>query len=128
MAFTKNNIKENLMPKKLYKTIFFITTVVVFYLAVVPGDMIAIDTNLGDKFNHFLAFFTLSLLLNRSSSSYHARVRNMLSLLFFGILIEFVQHYLPHRESSILDILADLVGILSFQFLLSSYRWYTKYD
>ena len=68
-----------------------------------------------DKLKHATAFFTLSFLLNRASSTIQHRLRNMGALLLFGIFIEFVQYFLPERESSILDVWADLARILLFQ-------------
>jgi len=109
--------------KGFYKLLFFIATlVVVFILAVVPNDHILKEYDNIDKLKHLTAFFTLSLLLNRASSSMAQRFRNMSALLLFGIGIEFVQHYLPERTSSIEDIFADVGGILLFQVLYSAWK------
>ncbi len=110
------------MTKFYFKTIFFITAFAIFYLALVPSNEIFIDFGLGDKFNHFLAFFTLSLLLNRSSSSYQKRLRNVISLILFGILIEIVQYFVAYRSASVYDVLADILGIIAFQSLYTLYR------
>jgi len=39
----------------------------------------------------------------------------MVALLFFGILIEVVQFFIPSRDADLNDIIADFVGILLFQ-------------
>ena len=70
-----------------------------------------------------VTFFTLSLLLNRSSSTYDARIRNVTALLLFGIFIEFIQYFIPYRETSVYDVIADLVGIFAFQSALSLFRY-----
>lgn len=111
------------MKKLYYKTLFLTTTAIVFYMAISSDGLSLFDTQYADKINHFMAFFTLSLLLNRSSSKYDARIRNVTALLLFGIFIEIVQSFLPYREASINDVLADLGGILCFQAALSSYRY-----
>lgn len=111
------------MTKFYFKSIFFITAFGVFYLALIPSANAFIDFGLGDKFNHFLAFFTLSLLLNRSSSSYEKRLRNVIALILFGALIEIVQSFLEYRSTSFYDLLADILGILFFQVLYSIYRF-----
>ncbi len=103
--------------------IFLLTTVTVFYMAVTSEGVSLFATPYEDKINHFMAFFTLSLLLNRSSSKYDARIRNVTALLLFGIFIEFVQSFLPYREASVYDVIADLGGILSFQLFLTTYRY-----
>lgn len=111
------------MTKFYFKTIFFITAFIIFYLALAPSESVWFDFGFGDKFNHFLAFFTLSLLLNRSSSSYEKRLRNVIALFLFGTLIEIVQAFVAYRSASTYDLLADLLGILAFQAFYSIYRW-----
>jgi VanZ family protein len=111
------------MTKFYFKSIFFIAAFAVFYLALAPSDNVWLDFGLGDKFNHFLAFFTLSLLLNRSSSSYEKRLRNVTALFLFGVLIEIVQAFIAYRSSSVEDLFADLLGIFTFQAFYSIYRW-----
>jgi VanZ family protein len=119
------NIK---ITKKHYKILFYITAIAVFIFAVVPNDHLNNYLDNADKWKHFTAFFTLSYLLNRASSTLTHRIRNMIALLVFGIFIEFVQIYLIYRTSSIYDIYADMVGILLFQVLLSLWRFIAKID
>ncbi len=112
------------MNKKYYKIAFFITVFAILVLALVPSTG-GIDTG-WDKANHFIAFFTLSLLLNRASSTTHARIRNVLSLVAFGALIEILQSFTSYRDPDYHDVIADSIGILVFQVLLSLYRLYRK--
>jgi len=111
------------MNKLYFKTLFLLTTLFVFYMAITSHDISFIDNPYEDKMKHFMAFFTLSLLLNRASSKFDARLRNVTALLLFGIFIEIVQSFLPYRDASVYDVIADLGGILSFQFALSSFRY-----
>ncbi len=113
------------ISKHQYKIVFFIALSGVLLLALLPNQG-GVDTHLSDKANHFIAFFTLSLLLNRASTKLHVRIRNALLLLGFGILIELLQAFLPYRESSILDIVADMVGIVAFQIFFGLYLLYKK--
>lgn len=108
-------MKHNILTKKYFKILFFTTAFLVFILAMVSNDHITLNSNYADKIKHISAFFTLSLLLNRSSSSIKSRLRNMVALLFFGILIEVVQFFIPSRDADFNDIIADFVGILLFQ-------------
>ncbi len=111
----------SLISKKTYKRLFFIASFAILVLSLLP-DQGGIDTG-WDKANHFIAFFTLSLLLNRASSTLNARIRNMLTLLGFGMLIEIVQAFTSYRSSDWHDVVADSVGIMVFQLLLSLYRF-----
>jgi len=106
----------HILSKNQFKVIFFITVIFVLYSALTPsGSSYFFNFPNGDKVLHASAFFTLSFLLNRSSSSTSHRIRNMLSLLSFGILIEFLQSFTSYRTVSFGDVVADLVGILLFQ-------------
>ena len=110
------------MNKKIYKIAFFIAAFSILVLSLLPNGG-GIDTG-WDKANHFIAFFTLSFLLNRASSSINARIRNALSLLAFGILIEIFQAFTSYRSSDWHDIVADSIGIIAFQAALSGIRFY----
>ena len=112
------------MNKKYYKLAFFTAVLGILVLAVIPNGG-GIDTG-WDKANHFIAFFTLSLLLNRASSTAHARIRNALSLVAFGMLIEVIQAFLSYRSADYHDVIADSIGIIIFQGTLSLYRLYRK--
>jgi VanZ family protein len=108
--------------KRIFKILFFITLAIVFILALVPNDHVTIEYIYADKLKHMSAFFMLSLLLNRASSTLKHRIRNMILLLLFGIFIEVVQLYFPHRESSVLDVIADFAGIVLFQVSYSIFK------
>ena len=65
-----------------------------------------------DKAAHTLAFAALMLL---SAVAYRPRLKLQwiaLLLLGFGIGMEIVQHFLPYREFSFLDMVANGLGIL----------------
>lgn len=93
-----------------------------------PNDYISslYPVNLNDKVEHAVTFFILSLFLNRASDTIKHRVRNVLFLISFGALIEFIQHFIPHRSMSLSDALANIAGIFIFQVLFSIYLYHTK--
>ena len=111
------------LTKREFKILFFGTVIIVLVLALMPSDNLEFNYIYEDKIKHILAFFTLSLLLNRASSTLKHRLRNMGVLLLFGIFIELAQSLTPHRDASLNDIVADLVGILLFQVFYSTYRF-----
>jgi len=112
------------LSKRFYKFLFFSAVWTILILATIPDDGVELDLAYEDKIKHIIAFFTLSFLLNKASSTIKHRVRNIFALLLFGIFIEIVQMFLPYREASVADIYADLTGILIFQLYLSAYRFY----
>ena len=106
----------NLLSKNQFKVVFFLAVIVILYKALTPSGEPFFHFRHADKVLHATAFFVLSFLLNRSSSSIEKRIRNTLSLFMFGVLIEILQSFTGYREVSALDVLADLVGIFIFQF------------
>ena len=83
---------------------------VIEYLATTSLEITPIQ-NSWDKANHFIAFFTLYILLSFTHLSMSLQSK-IYVLLAFAIQIEIVQAFLPHREFSFLDIFADAVGIV----------------
>lgn len=117
-----------LLSKNQFKVIFFITVMFVLYKALIPpSEEHLLSFQNADKVLHAGAFFVLSFLLNRASSSITKRMRNMASLLAFGILIEILQSFTGYREVSFWDVVADLIGILFFQLTYSLLKeWQLK--
>lgn len=55
-------------------------------------------------------------------------VKKVLILLAFGLQIELVQYFLPNREFSLLDVVADGIGIAMGMIVIKGlwYVWDTK--
>ena len=68
-----------------------------------------------DKVVHFFGFFVLSLLLFVTLKFYKVKNTYVIAFaasLLVGIFIEVVQLFIPSRSFSLLDIVADLFGII----------------
>ncbi len=77
-----------------------------------------IDISFGDKLNHFGAFFVLYFV----GYFRYGKLNNykfISGLIFYGIFIETVQYFLPFREFSLLDVLADSFGVLISYLILN---------
>lgn len=74
-----------------------------------------------DKLKHAGAFFVLTALVVPAFPGFNL-CKRCLSALAFGVLIELTQYFLPHRQASGLDLLANTVGILIFE----SCYWFSK--
>lgn len=109
--------------KTVYKVAFFIVVLLLMLTPVLPEELKAFFTflELTDKMEHFIAFFLLSFLLNRASSTITHRLRNVVALSTFGLFIEVMQYFIPNRSTSLYDLLADMAGIFTFQVLFSIY-------
>ena len=95
----------------MFKTLFWITFTAVSILAVIPlNETMPESMQISDKLNHIVAFLTLYL-LHTVAFSRLSISRHIFYLFAYGILIEFVQYFLPHRSTSVYDLFADMIGI-----------------
>jgi len=93
-----------------FRIYFFITLVVIEFLATTTIHIEVVES-LWDKANHFSAFFVLYILLSYAYIKL-STIQKSLLLLAFGMQIEIVQSFIDGRFFSLLDVVADSVGIL----------------
>ncbi len=97
------------------RILFWSALFVIFYLAFSPDVDIGPDFDNADKLKHAAAFAVLTLLCLVGY-----RRRNVwMQMLAIGVFIEAVQYFLPYRDASFYDIIADAVGIF---FISALYR------
>lgn len=105
------------------------------YFAVINGGPV-LSGDINDKMAHIGAFYVSGGLADFAFPRSHFGFNKMLSLLGYGLLIEFVQSFLPYRDASMLDLLADAAGLslyaLTFLILMRTpfigWRWRTVRD
>ena len=109
---------------KLFQISFFICLIAIEYLATTTIT-IPIVENTWDKLNHFIAFFVLYILLY-SGFKIFTTLANISLLMLFALQIEIVQYFIPNRYFSLLDVVADGIGILIAIIVISFYNKYIK--
>ena len=67
-----------------------------------------------DKVVHLLAFFSLLLLFDFAYPLVKIYCTKVNLLLIFGSMIETIQYFIPGREFSLLDILANSIGLIAY--------------
>jgi VanZ family protein len=80
------------------------------YLAVTPVAIHELEV-VSDKLQHAAAFYVLAFLLDFALPRSRFGWRKAAAVLGYGALIEIVQYFLPWRDSSVLDFLADCAGV-----------------
>ena len=101
--------------KTLYRSIFFLSLIIVFYLSLVPAAAIpkiaALDF-LSDKLIHVVIFLFLSFVGLKCHFNFS---KTFLSIMIFsfGFTIEVIHYYHPYRFFEIADLIANLIGILA---------------
>jgi VanZ family protein len=106
---------------------FTITLIAITTLALIPAPEVVVSTG-WDKTDHWSAFFTLAFLLQ------HAFPKKSLGwvaalLVIYGIGIEVAQSFTPTRDASVLDVVADSVGIAGYMLLVFMWsQWVRRSD
>lgn len=97
----------------LFRCFLGMALLAITFLATVKLDMpVVVDLN--DKASHLLAFFVLALLLDFSFPLTGFQASKFISLFGYGLAVEIIQYYLPHRTFSLLDLAADTVGLFLY--------------
>ncbi len=91
------------------QTLFFIYLVLMAYFSLLPGDEISIQTS--DKVLHFAAYTVMVLLSAWSFGTNKQFLFSLPFIFFYGIGIELAQSMTATREPSLLDVVANSIGI-----------------
>jgi len=83
---------------------------VITYLAITDRPYPLVES-VPDKLNHLAAFAVLGLLADYAFPTARFGAAKILALAGYGAAIELVQSFLPHRQASLLDLVADAAGI-----------------
>lgn len=67
-----------------------------------------------DKLGHVLAYFSLALLADFAFPSSGFNWRKWLPLMLYGLLIEVIQHQIPYRQFSAMDLVANGGGLVLY--------------
>jgi VanZ family protein len=98
--------------RRLWRWLFVLTWLAVTALALHPRAPEIGQFENADKLRHMVAFGTLVALaqLTRSASAAHT-AQHAAALVLYGIGIEIAQLFVPGREASLADVVADCLGI-----------------
>lgn len=101
--------------KYIYILSFIVILIIIEFLATATAGVESVTLG-WDKLNHIAAFTVLYILVSLAFEDLNIVYRFLL-LFVFGLQIEIAQSFLPPREFSSLDVVADIVGVV-FGFLV----------
>ncbi len=104
---------------KLFLVLFIILIIAITVLSLLPPKS-GFELGKSDKINHFLAYAILSLNFGFFSSKIRSYFIGIPILIAYGLLMEFFQGFVPGRDPSFYDALANSAGVFLgfFIFLL----------
>ena len=117
--------RNSILYSRVALGLLFLYLLAILYLATSTSTGFFID-NLWDKLKHTTSFFVLYILLDIALYK-RSSLQLFLGAFLYGVGIEIVQSFLPYREASNLDILANLVGIILGMLLLLALKQMGKY-
>lgn len=105
---------------KIIKVITIFILIVITYYSLKPPTTHNLPTN--DKLGHFLAYSTLSFHLLLLYSTKKNRILAILFAVSYGLLMELIQGFIPGRQSSFYDILANTSGVAIGLIIISLFK------
>ena len=115
------------ISRKLYILFFVVWMVLLAVGSLLPPTSFPSWVDLGgnrDKVAHFIAYFFTAFLFYVAFRD-RFKQTDIYAMLFafdYGLTLEFVQQFVPHRVFSFLDLAANLSGVLFF-FVLYRILW-----
>ena len=103
---------------KLFLVLFIILIIAITLLSLLPPKS-GFELGKSDKLNHFLAYAILSLNFGFISTKIRSYFIGIPFLIAYGLLIEFFQGFVPGRDPSFYDALANSAGVFSGFFIFS---------
>jgi len=105
-----------ILSNKTYGFLFIVAIVGTLLLTLsVPTGIVQAGL-INDKTAHALVFFVLAFLYSHTVGNDYG-VKEVSLLIFFGLFIELIQYFLPWRSFSLLDWLADIVGLAGYEII-----------
>lgn len=96
--------------KNLLKTSLVCVIIGITVLSLMPPKS-GIELGEHDKINHFIAYTVFSLNAGMLSANLRKHLLFLPLLILYGLLMEFCQGFVPGREPSLLDALANTTGV-----------------
>ena len=112
----KEKSSDMKQKNKLFLVLFIILIIAITVLSLLPPKS-GLAIGKYDKINHFLAYAILSLNFGFISTKIRSYFIGIPFLIAYGLLIEFFQGFVPGRDPSFYDALANSLGVFSGFFI-----------
>ena len=116
LLLKKEKSSDMKQKNKLFLVLFIILIIAITVLSLLPPKS-GLELGKSDKLNHFLAYAILSLNFGFISTKIRSYFIGIPFLIAYGLLIEFFQGFVPGRDPSFYDALANFVGVFSGFFI-----------
>jgi VanZ family protein len=121
----KEKSSDMKQKNKLFLVLFIIFMIVITILSLLPPKS-NLELGKSDKIYHFLAYAILSLNFGFISSKIRSYFIGIPFLIAYGLVIEFFQGFVPGRDPSFYDALANSMGVFSGFFIFRLFSRFKK--
>ncbi len=129
MEFRQSTKERNLVMNVNKEKLFLVSLILVFtgiaILSLLPPKSIE-KIGEHDKINHFIAYAVLSLNVGVVLKKLKTYVFFLPLIIAYGLLLEYLQGFVPGRQPSWLDALANSMGVLFGLILMFLVRFTKK--
>ena len=100
-----------------FKLLLSLVLLLVTWQALTPLPVDA-ETVINDKLGHLLVFLMLAAISDHAFAATHFSIKKIAYLMIYGIGLECLQYFVPGREFSFLDMLANASGLFIYWALM----------
>lgn len=104
-------MNRNTYPVRWLRGLLCLALVMTTYFATTDPQHLVVTLALYDKLQHLLTFYVLILLADFAWPHRSLDSGKIAFILGYGMMLEVIQYYLPYREFSLLDFVADGAGV-----------------
>lgn len=100
--------------KSFFRALFIFLLIASIFFSLKQTTGVIPDIFAADKVVHLFAYFTLMLALDFSYRPGHSLVWKAMAIIIYSAMMEVAQGYVPGRDSSMWDIIANISGVLFY--------------
>jgi VanZ family protein len=108
----KNSFPYNFFFSRITIIFWFFSILIVIYLSLIPKVETPIDFKYSDKVWHVFAYLWLSFLPYVGFENKRRALLGSLLMIALGLSLEFGQSFIPGRQASISDTIANNIGVI----------------
>jgi len=99
--------------KRLFQALFLLLILITTYSSLTPVNYKVFEV-IWDKFAHAIGYFFLITTLDLGFRTFRYFPAKITSLFIYGLALEIIQYFIPSRTFSLLDMVANAVGLLAY--------------
>lgn len=114
--------QQKLERTQVRRNRFFLISIAIILIATMTPGTKKIEVYNLDKVVHFSIFLFLSINICFKYQNYKRLLEVMIWAIFFGLMTEIIQQFIPGRDMDIYDGVTDVFGIISGYYIYRNFQ------